>query len=204
MSFERLPPTAAWRHHTARDGFESVFIQADGTGYEFVGTTAAVEAEDVWVVAYEITVDAAWHTVSARVSTRGPSGARAVELTVADGRWTIDGSPRPELDGCRDVDLESSAFTNMMPVHRLALGVGAARRRTCGLRARGRRAGRAARAGVPAHRGRRPAPALRLPLTGVRLRVRPRLRRVGARARLSGHRDPGPLLELFGDPARGR
>ena len=29
MSFERLPPTAAWRHHTARDGFESVFVPDD-------------------------------------------------------------------------------------------------------------------------------------------------------------------------------
>jgi hypothetical protein len=33
-------------------------------------------------------------------------------------------SPRARLDGCLDVDLESSALTNAFPVHRLGLDVG--------------------------------------------------------------------------------
>jgi hypothetical protein len=37
------------------------------------------------------------------------------------GRWLVDGDPAPHLDGCRDVDLESSAMTNALPVHRLGL-----------------------------------------------------------------------------------
>jgi uncharacterized protein len=36
----------------------------------------------------------------------------------------VDGRPDPSLDGCLDVDLESSALTNAFPVHRLALSVG--------------------------------------------------------------------------------
>ena len=40
------------------------------------------------------------------------------------GHWEIDGSSVPELDGCLDVDLESSACTNTIPVHRLKLRVG--------------------------------------------------------------------------------
>jgi hypothetical protein len=32
--------------------------------------------------------------------------------------------PAPHLDGCLDVDLEASAFTNAFPVHRLGLEVG--------------------------------------------------------------------------------
>ncbi len=39
-------------------------------------------------------------------------------------RWRIDGRPSPHLDGCRDVDLESSALTNALPVHGLGLHVG--------------------------------------------------------------------------------
>lgn len=49
------------------------------------------------------------------------------DLTVvADGagHWTVDGEPRPDLEGCRDLDLEASIVTNTMAVHRLALGVG--------------------------------------------------------------------------------
>ena len=39
------------------------------------------------------------------------------------GRWRIDGRAAPHLDGCLDVDLESSAMTNALPVHRLTLGI---------------------------------------------------------------------------------
>jgi hypothetical protein len=40
------------------------------------------------------------------------------------GNWTVGGLRRPELVGCRDVDLESSACTNTFPVHRMKLMVG--------------------------------------------------------------------------------
>ena len=42
------------------------------------------------------------------------------------GRWLIDDAAAEHLDGCIDIDLESSACTNTLPVHRLALGVGEA------------------------------------------------------------------------------
>jgi uncharacterized protein len=42
------------------------------------------------------------------------------------GGWRVDGKPARELDGCLDVDLEASAFTNALPVHRLRLDVGQA------------------------------------------------------------------------------
>jgi hypothetical protein len=41
------------------------------------------------------------------------------------GAWLVDGAPAAHLDGCLDVDLEGSAFTNAFPVRRLALAEGA-------------------------------------------------------------------------------
>jgi hypothetical protein len=40
------------------------------------------------------------------------------------GHWLVDGEVAPYLDGCLDMDLESPALTNALPVHRLALPVG--------------------------------------------------------------------------------
>jgi len=37
----------------------------------------------------------------------------------------VDGNDAPHLSGCLDVDLESSAMTNALPVHRLNLQVDA-------------------------------------------------------------------------------
>lgn len=126
--FAELPPAAAWRHRDARDGFEVVFLQqpADGSaGHWLVGQTTAVEAGVPWAVRYEITVDESWATKAALVWGWSASGSSHVRLD-ADGQggWWVDGEPAPHLDGCRDVDLESSSCTNTFPVHRLRLEVG--------------------------------------------------------------------------------
>ena len=47
-------------------------------------------------------------------------GSRAT----ASVSWKMDGLARPEVQGCLDVDLESSSLTNALPVHRLRLAVG--------------------------------------------------------------------------------
>jgi hypothetical protein len=109
----------------ARDGFEVVFLQTRAGGYELVGTTTAVEDGQAWAVSYEIVVDDAWRSRSAYVSSRSASGDHEVRLEAdGAGHWRIGGVAAPELDGCFDVDLEASACTNTLPVHRLGLAVG--------------------------------------------------------------------------------
>ena len=119
---------AAWRHRDAADGFEVLFLDAgpDG-GRRLTGHVAAVEDGVARAVRYEIEVDAAWRTRRARIRTR--TLRATTEITVeadGEGRWRVDGSPAPALDGCLDVDLEASAATNAFPVGRLRLAVGAA------------------------------------------------------------------------------
>jgi uncharacterized protein len=125
MSFAGVPETAAWSHRDARSGFEVVYFQRLGDGHQIDGCTAAVEDGQTWFVEYGITLDAAWITRRARVTSRSASGRRSV-LLEADGagHWLVDGEAAPHLDGCLDVDLESSAMTNALPVHRMALPVG--------------------------------------------------------------------------------
>jgi uncharacterized protein len=66
-----------------------------------------------------------WRTRSARITGLSTSGRHERTLqSEGSGRWWIDGEPAPHFDGCLDIDLESSSFTNALPVHRLELGVG--------------------------------------------------------------------------------
>lgn len=125
MSFSPLPVTAAWRHRGARAGFEVAFFQPAGRGYLISGSTSAVEDGQAWTVSYEIRLDQAWRTRSARITGRSELGARRARLD-ADGlgHWRVDGAVASHLDGCLDVDLESSAMTNTLPVHRMGLGAG--------------------------------------------------------------------------------
>ncbi|MGZ8611310.1 MAG: putative glycolipid-binding domain-containing protein [Actinomycetota bacterium] len=78
-----------------------------------------------------------------------------------EGRWRVDCAPRPDLDECRDIDLESSACTNTIPIHSLGARCRRIRGRSRGLRGVARPDGGAARAAVPSRRGRPGAPPLR-------------------------------------------
>jgi uncharacterized protein len=125
MPFRHPPPYAAWQHRDARDGFEVAFLSSDRDGHRFDGETAAVEHGRVWVVRYTISLDRRWLTRLARVTGRAEPGRAAMMLEAdALGGWRIDGDPASDLDGCLDLDLESSALTNALPVRRLELGVG--------------------------------------------------------------------------------
>jgi uncharacterized protein len=115
---------AAWEHRGARQGFEVAYFGPHSASH-LVGCTTAIEADEAFVVDYDIELDAQWYTRSARVVSRS-SGGRSTAIIEADGRgqWTVNGSSARHLDGCLDIDLESSALTNAFPVGRLQLAPG--------------------------------------------------------------------------------
>jgi uncharacterized protein len=125
MAFGELPRTAAWRHHEARDGFEVVFLDAAEHGVNVEGQVAGVEDGVVWAVRYVVALDPGWRTRTARVRGRSPAGRYELRMEAdGDGHWLIDGAAAAHLEGCLDVDLEASSFTNAFPVRRLGLAVG--------------------------------------------------------------------------------
>src|SRR5712692_308119 len=126
VSFTAPPATAAWQHHHVRSGFEVAYFDARDDGCRIDGCTTAIEDGKTWTLEYAIQLDPTWTTRSARICGRSASGFRSI-LLEADGagRWLINGEPAPYLDGCLDVDLESSAMTNALPVRRHRLAVSA-------------------------------------------------------------------------------
>ncbi len=121
MDHAGLPPFAAWRFVDAVDGFEVVYP----TPGRLRGHTSAVEDGQPYAVHYDIVVDDGWRTREAHVSSDTLGGRRTTVLrSDGEGHWTVDGVAAPHLDGLVDVDLEASACTNTLPVHRLALLAG--------------------------------------------------------------------------------
>ena len=122
--FANLPSFATFRHAGVRDGFEAVCFrrpQATGAGYLLEGGTTAIEDGTPWSVHYRIEVDEHWRTTRAEAVGISPLGHHALHVECDDGRWRINGSERPDLDGCIDIDFESSVVTNTLAVHRLDL-----------------------------------------------------------------------------------
>ena len=124
MSFDPPPRSASWLHQEARSGFEVVYFRPVDRGHHIEGWTTAVEDGHEWWVAYEIDVDVDWMTRRASITNRTVDGTTSTVLDADEhGRWRVNGIVAPHLNGCLDVDLESSAMTNAFPVHRLGLGV---------------------------------------------------------------------------------
>ena len=127
-AFPAFPPAAAWRHVGDRTGVEVAFFSAVDQGWRIEGSCSAVEAGAAWVCRYLIEIDSEFRTRRAEVVGQTASGAqRRVLESAGDGEWLVDGVPAPELSGCLDVDLETSAMTNTFPIHRLDLAPGVER-----------------------------------------------------------------------------
>jgi hypothetical protein len=125
MAWAALPKTAAWTHREARSGLEVAWFGGTDGGTQLTGCTTAIEDGRTWAVDYEILVDDSWCTRRARIRGRSASGEHTVVLTAdGHGHWWVDDEPAPQLDGCLYIDLESSAMTNALPVHRFALRAG--------------------------------------------------------------------------------
>lgn len=196
MSFAALPATAAWSHRDTRSGFEVVYFERLGDGgLRIDGCTTALDEDGTWFVEYSITVAADWHTRAARVTGRSLSGRREVVLeSTGIGHWLVDGKPAQRLNGCLDVDLESSALTNALPIQRMDPPVGT-RVATPAVYIPCRRPlGAPARTAVSAHRGRQWSLPLRIPRSGLRLHQPIDLRRGRIGAGIPGNRDSGGLI----------
>jgi hypothetical protein len=125
VTFANPPSSACWTHHGLRSGFEVAYFTIEEGTTRADGTTTGLQDNDTWIVSYSLLVDELWRTRAARVKSRTAMG-QTERLLESDGNgnWSVDGTPSTDLDGCFDIDLESSALTNALPVHRLHLEVG--------------------------------------------------------------------------------
>jgi uncharacterized protein len=125
VRFADPPRSACWHHEGLRLGFEVSYFATDSGSVRAEGTTTGLQDGNAWIVSYSLLLDESWCTRIARVTSRSGSGLDE-RLLESDGvgHWSVNGTPTSLLDGCFDVDLEASAMTNTLPVHRLALAVG--------------------------------------------------------------------------------
>src|SRR5579859_1096113 len=91
---------------------------ADGLVLGIVGTTPF----RLW---YQVQVDSAWNVRECVLQVGGEQGQTLHLFTDGQGQWTdATGVLCSTLDGCLDLDISLTPFTNTLPLRRLALAPG--------------------------------------------------------------------------------
>ncbi|CAN5582339.1 putative glycolipid-binding domain-containing protein [soil metagenome] len=111
-----------WTSHD-RFSTEHVTVRELPEGWLIDGAAISVFDSAPAFVQYQITCDSSWLTSSVNVSIDHRSSVRAITAAVSNGRWTINGNEYPEFDGCVDIDLGITPFTNTLPIRRLKLAI---------------------------------------------------------------------------------
>jgi len=113
------PVTARWRFEDG-NGLEHLDLKPSGDSIVADGVIIGDRGGLPYGVHYRIVCDAGWVTLALDIET---TDGRGLHL-VSDGRGSWSDSHalrRPELDGCIDVDLAGSPFTNTLPIRRAEL-----------------------------------------------------------------------------------
>ena len=110
-------------------GSEYLILTRDDTGIVADSVIFATRDAEPRRVHYSLRCDRGWRVREVTVSIAKPSSEPDALRLTSDGKghWTDDeGAALPQFDGCIDIDISATPFTNTLPIRRLGLEPGKA------------------------------------------------------------------------------
>ncbi len=104
-----------------RPGLEHCTITATPMGVAADGLALFVLDGTTWRLRYRLACDAGWRFTAGELTLDGGGPPRSLALEHGADGWLVDGRPRPNLDGCVDIDIRATPLTNTLPLRRLDL-----------------------------------------------------------------------------------
>jgi uncharacterized protein len=109
-------------------GIERLHLTVDSNGVLADSVIVGEEEGQAFQLRYTIRCDADWGVRSLSVHLQDDESQQLQLQTDGEGHWfNGSGQPVPSLDGCIDVDITATPFTNTLPIRRLQLHPGASR-----------------------------------------------------------------------------
>lgn len=106
---------------------ENCLISIKTDGAEINSTIVGHYGGKLYLVNCQIKTNADWQTVSVSIDSRINEQSQYWQLeTDGMGKWLLNGKDWRLVEGCIDVDLPLTPFTNTLPIRRLKLAVGEA------------------------------------------------------------------------------
>jgi len=104
---------------------ENCLVNITATGAEIVSTIIGVYDEKIYKVDYKIGINADWETRFAEIRSRHSDRQQLIKLEKdGKGNWIQNGKPADAFNGCTEIDIPLTPFTNTLPINRLKLAEG--------------------------------------------------------------------------------
>lgn len=101
-------------------GFEHVIASYGPAGFTADSWLILITEAGPARASYQLTCDPQWEVTALTIEVTDATSTRTLALTLdGAGQWREGGRPRPDLDGCVDVDINRSPLTNTMPIRRM-------------------------------------------------------------------------------------
>ncbi len=109
-------------------GMERLHLTVDSDGVLAESAVVGEEDGQAFQLHYTIHCDAGWRVRSLSVRLQDDKSQQLHLQTDGAGHWFTDSNQTiPSLDGCIDVDITATPFTNTLPIRRLQLHSGESR-----------------------------------------------------------------------------
>jgi uncharacterized protein len=100
-------------------GMEHVIVSVGPTRVT-ADSQVILAVEDLASVGYRLECDATWRFIRLDITVTKAGGTSRMSLSVdEDGNWHSDDTALPALEGCIDIDISGTPFTNTLPIRRL-------------------------------------------------------------------------------------
>lgn len=109
---------------TGREYYSLEHCVADvtATGTQINSVIIGTYKEKIYRVDYHIETNAQWETVLAEINCYHNNRRHSIRLeSDGNGNWTINHQKADRFQGCMDVDIPLTPFTNTLPIRRLGL-----------------------------------------------------------------------------------
>lgn len=114
-----------WWSMLESPGLEQLHLVVDEHGAVADGLVLGVEDDIPFRLWYQVRTDSDWKVRECLLQVGGASGRTVHLFADGQGQWTdSEGIACTSLDGCIDLDISRTPFTNTLPIRRLSLSPG--------------------------------------------------------------------------------
>jgi uncharacterized protein len=104
------------------NSLENCIITSTNKGFKISSTIIGIYKQEIYKVKYRITLNNKWETLFFKIKTQLNNNIKTISYKGdGKGNWLKKGKAAKKFQGCIDIDISLTAFTNTLAINRIML-----------------------------------------------------------------------------------